>query len=110
MSSTLWSTLFAVLMAGAIVVMLTILVGLVTDSSAGTGRDSRAWLARFRPLCLATQRSQTSTSISRAAPANSPGGGGAGCQKQTQCTCSEKTLGRQVTFYTTSNKHQSGTV
>ena len=97
MSSTLWSMLFAVLMAGAIVVMLTILVGLVTDSTTGTGRDSRAWLARFRRFCLAMQRNQTSTSFGRAAPANGPGGGGAGRQKQTQCTCSEKTLGRQVT-------------
>jgi hypothetical protein len=98
MNSTLWTTLFAVLMAGAIVVMLTILVGLVTDSATGIGRDSRAWLARFRPFCLATQRNQTGTSFGRAAPANGPGGGGVGRQEQTQRTCSEKTLGRQVTF------------
>ena len=110
MSSTLWTTLFAVLMAGSVVVMLTILVGLVTDSATGTGRDSRAWRARFRPFCLVMQRNKTSTSFGRAAPANGPGGNGAGRQKQTQCPCSEKTLGRQVTFYTTSNKHQSGTV
>lgn len=97
MNSTLWTTLYAVLMAGAVVVMLTILVGLVTDSATGTGRDSRAWLARLRPFCLAMRRNQTSTSFGRAAPANGPGGGGDGRQKQTQCTCSEKTLGRQVT-------------
>src|SRR5581483_3064209 len=98
MNSTLWTTLFAVLMAGAVVVMLTILVGLVTDSATGIGRDSRAWLARFRRFCLAMERTQTSASFSRAAPANGPGGGGAGRQKQTQRTCSEKTLGRQLTF------------
>jgi len=54
MNLTLWTTLFAVLMAGAIVVMLTILVGLVTDSATGAGRDSRAWLARFRPFLIST--------------------------------------------------------
>lgn len=49
MNSTLWTTLFAVLMAG---VMLTILVGLATDSATWTGRDRRAWLARFQPFLL----------------------------------------------------------
>lgn len=72
MNSTLWTTLFALLMVGAIVVMLTILVGLATDSATGGGRDSRAWLARFQPFCLAMQRNQTSTRFSRAAPTNGP--------------------------------------
>ncbi len=94
MNSTLWTTLFAVLMAGVIVVMLTILVGFVTDTAIGARRDRRPWLARFRLFCLAMQRNQTSTRFRRPAPANGPG---AGCLKQTSCTCSEKTLGRQVT-------------
>jgi hypothetical protein len=94
MNSTMWTTLFAVLMAGAIVVMLTILVGLVTDGPTWIGRDGKAWLARFRPFCLAMQRNQASTSLSRAASANGPS---AGLLEQTSCTCSEKTLGRQVT-------------
>jgi hypothetical protein len=93
MNSTMWTTLFAVLMAGAIVVMLTILVGLVTDSATGTGRDRWAWLARFRAFCFAMQRNQASTSFSRALPANGPG---AGRQEQTSCMCSEKTLSRQL--------------
>lgn len=50
MNSTLWTTLFAMLMAGAIVVMLTILVGLATDSATWTGRDHRVWLAKFQPF------------------------------------------------------------
>jgi hypothetical protein len=50
MNSILWTTLFAVLMAGAIVVMLRILVGLVTDSATWTGRESRVWLAGSGPF------------------------------------------------------------
>lgn len=98
MSPTLGTTLFAVLMAGAIVAMLTILVGFVSDRATAAGRDGRAWLARFRPFCLAVQRSQTSTNFGRSATANGRGGGGASLQQQAQCACSEKTLGRQVTF------------
>lgn len=56
MNSTLWTTLFAVLMAGATLVMLTILFGLVTDSAGRTGRDRSAWLPGLRPPCLAMQR------------------------------------------------------
>lgn len=97
MNSTLWTTLLAVLMVGAIGVMLTILVGLATDAATGAGRDGRAWLARFRPFCLAMQRNQTSTSISQAALANGPRGGGASRLNELSCTCSEKTLDRQVT-------------
>jgi hypothetical protein len=48
-SSTFFNLLFAVLMAGAIVVMLAILVGLVTDG-ATWGRDSRVWLAKLQSL------------------------------------------------------------
>jgi hypothetical protein len=50
MSTTLWTTLFAVLMAGATVVMLAILVGLVTDSARWASRESRVWLARLSPF------------------------------------------------------------
>ena len=56
MNSTLWTTLFAVLMAGSILVMLTILVGLVTDGSRRTGRDRSAWLPGLLPPCFAMQR------------------------------------------------------
>lgn len=97
MNSILWTTLFAVLMAGAIGAMLTILVGLATDGATGAGRDRRAWLARFRPFCLAMQRNQTSTSFSQADATNGPGGGGANRLSQVSCTCSEKTLDRRVT-------------
>jgi hypothetical protein len=48
-SSMLLTVLFAVLMAGAVVVMLAILAGLVTDS-ATWGRDSRVWLAKLQSL------------------------------------------------------------
>jgi hypothetical protein len=51
MSSILFTLLFAVLMAGAIVVMLAILVGLVTDSATWSGCDSSVWLAKFQSLC-----------------------------------------------------------
>lgn len=97
MNSTLWTTLFAVLMVGAIGVMLTILVGLATDGATGARRDGRARLARFRPFCLAMQRNETSTSFSQATPANGPRGGGVSGLNQVSCTCSEKTLDRQVT-------------
>lgn len=97
MNSALWTTLFAVLMVGAIGVMLTILVGLAADGATGAGRDGRAWLAGFRPFWLAMQRNQTSTSFSQAAPRNGPRGGGASRLDQVSCTCSEKTLDRQVT-------------
>jgi hypothetical protein len=50
MSSIRWTTLFSVLMAGAVVVMLRILVGLVMDSATWTGHDSRVWLARLCPF------------------------------------------------------------
>lgn len=50
MSSILWTTLFAVLMAGAIVVMLGILVGLVTENAPWESRESRVWLARLCPF------------------------------------------------------------
>jgi hypothetical protein len=93
MNSTMWTMLFAVLIAGAIVVMLTFLVGLVTDSATGTDRDRWAWLARLRPFCFAMQRNQASPTFSRALPANGPG---AGRQEQTSCMCSEKTLSRQL--------------
>ena len=52
MSTTLWTALFAVLMAGATAVMVAILVGLVTDSAARPGRESRNWAAKLRPFCL----------------------------------------------------------
>ena len=55
MNSTLWTTLFAVLMAGAILVMLAILAGLVADGTRRT-RDRSAWLPGLRPPCLAMQR------------------------------------------------------
>ena len=51
MSTTLWTALFAVLMAGATAVMLAMLVGLVTDSAARPGRRSGNWAARLRPAC-----------------------------------------------------------
>lgn len=51
MSTTLWTALFAVLMAGATAVMLAILVGLVTDSAARPGRESRNWAARLQLFC-----------------------------------------------------------
>jgi hypothetical protein len=51
MSTTLWTALFAGLMAGATAVMLAILVGLVTDSAAWPIRESRNWAARRRLFC-----------------------------------------------------------
>jgi hypothetical protein len=59
MNSILWTTLFAVLMAGAIVVMLRVLVGLVTDSATWTGRESRVWLARLCPFCPVAVKQRT---------------------------------------------------
>ena len=56
MNSTLWTTLFAALMTGAVAVMGTILVGLVTDGSRRTGRNRSAWLPGLRPPCFAMQR------------------------------------------------------
>jgi hypothetical protein len=51
----LFTVLFAVLMAGAVVVMLAILVGLVTDSGTWSGRDSGVWLARLQSLGAASK-------------------------------------------------------
>ena len=56
MNSTLWTMLFAALMAGAVAVMPTILVGLLTDGTRRTCRDRSAWLPGFRRPCLAMQR------------------------------------------------------
>jgi hypothetical protein len=72
MSSTLWTMLFAVLMAGAIVVMLAMLVGLVTDSATWSARDSGAWLASLRPFCLAMQRNQSRHKLQPSSTINWP--------------------------------------
>ncbi len=50
MSTALSTTLFAVLMAGATVLMLGILVGLVTDSATWAARERRVWMAKLRPF------------------------------------------------------------
>ena len=96
MNSILWTTLFAVLMAGAILVMLTILVGLATDSATWAVRDRRAWLARFQPFCLAMQRNETSTNFIQAASTKTATWRRCWPLGQPSCTCSEKTAGRQV--------------
>jgi hypothetical protein len=55
MNSMLFTVLFTVLMAGAIVVMLAILAGLVTDSAGRGARDSRVWLARLQSIGAASK-------------------------------------------------------
>lgn len=50
MSLTPWMVLFAVVMTGAIVVMLGILLGLVTDGTEWAGHDARTWRAMRRRM------------------------------------------------------------
>jgi len=64
MSTTLSTTLFAVLMAGATVLMLGILVGLVMDRATWAGRERRVWLARLRPFYPVAVKQRTPRSNS----------------------------------------------